>query len=57
MRDEIDLMKKKRNEAKTYLDQDKKALNAKAKEYGISFSYDDKGNITDYTTEMTKLYD
>lgn len=56
MRDEIDLMKKKRDEAKKYLNQDKKALNKTAKEYGISFSYDEKGNITDYTSEITKLY-
>jgi hypothetical protein len=56
MRDEINLLKKKRDEAKKYEDQDKKALNKKAAEYGIKFSYDDKGNITDYTSEMEKLY-
>lgn len=49
-------LEEKAEVAAKYYEQDKKALVDKAKSYGINFNFDDKGNISNYTTEMTKLY-
>ena len=43
--------------AKQFYDEDKKNLKDKAKEYGLNLEFDDLGNIINYTTEMTKLFD
>ncbi len=43
--------------AKDFYNEDQKRLKDTAKEYGLNFDFDDLGNITNYTTEMTKLYD
>lgn len=42
--------------ADQYYELDKKALTDKASSYGVNFTFDDMGNITNYTSEMTKLY-
>ena len=53
---EIDLTKKKREEAEKYLDIDRDALDAAAEDAGISFTYDKKGNISNYEDAMTTLF-
>lgn len=53
---EIDLTKQKRKEAEQYLKEDKEALKAAADEAGVNLTFDDKGNISNYTEEMSKLY-
>ena len=53
---EIDLTKKKRQEAEKYLIEDKKALEDAAKEAGVNFNFDNSGNISNYTEEMSKLF-
>ena len=53
---EIELDKQKRQEAENYLAIDKASLNKAAADAGISFSYDANGNISNYTTEMTGLF-
>ena len=50
------LLKQQQTEAKKNLMNDKKDLNAAAKAAGLDFSYDNSGNITNYTTEMEKLF-
>ena len=42
-------LKEKRSEARQYLKEDKKALEEAAKNVGVSFTYDENGNITNYT--------
>ena len=56
LKKEIDLTRQKKQEAENYLAIDKKALQAAAKEGGISFEFDANGNISNYTEQMTKLY-
>lgn len=56
LEDEIDTLKAKRKEAEDYLEQDKKDLINTGKENGVSFTFDAKGNISNYNAEMTKLY-
>lgn len=56
MEKENKLLAQKRKEAESYLKIDKSALNKAAKEAGVSLTYDSLGNITNYTTQMTKLY-
>ena len=46
----------KRTEAIGYLDQDKSAINAAANKLGVSFEFDENGNISNYTDVMTGLY-
>ena len=53
---EIKLLAQKRKEALEYLKQDRKDLDEAASEAGIRFEYDLDGDITNYTQEMTKLY-
>ena len=43
--------------AKDYLKIDKEALQQAAKKHGLNFKFDDEGNISNYSTELTKLYD
>ena len=55
---EIDLTKKKREEAEAYLEEDRTALEEKLKEAGIKFKFDPAtGDVLNYTEEMTKLYE
>ena len=54
---EIGLLKNKLAAAKQYLDIDKQALEIAAQKAGVSFSFDDNDNITNYTQEMEKLYE
>lgn len=57
MRQEVDLLKKKRAEAEKNQKADEKALKKAAEEAGVKLEIDeDTGNITNYTTEMEKLY-
>ena len=56
LKKEIDLTRQKKREAENYLAIDKKALQAAAKEGGVSFKFDASGNISNYTEQMTKLY-
>lgn len=56
LKKEIDLTRQKKREAENYLAIDKKALQAAAKEGGVSFKFDANGNISNYTEQMTKLY-
>lgn len=53
---EIGLLKQKKTEAQANLAIDQQALNAAASEAGVSFTYDENGNISNYTTTMTNLY-
>jgi hypothetical protein len=55
---EIKNLKAKKKETEEYLAIDKKALEKAAADMnlGIRFKYDDKGNITNYEEEMTKVY-
>jgi chromosome segregation ATPase len=54
---ERDLLRQKSEEAKKYLEEDRKALEEAAKDLNITFTFDAKGNITDYAEEMTDLYE
>ena len=36
---------------------DKEALQQAAKKHGLNFNFDDEGKISNYSTELTKLYD
>ena len=55
---EIDLTKQKRKEAEAYLKEDRAELEKKMAEAGINFTFDAiTGDITNYTEEMTKLYE
>ena len=57
LEEEKDLLEQKRKMAvETYLPQDRQALNQAASAAGIQFKYDDKGNISNYTEQMTRLY-
>ena len=57
LRQERELLKQKADAAKTYLKQDKTNLNKAANKAGIKFEYDDNNNITNYTEQMSILYD
>ena len=46
----------KRTKAIEYLDQDKSAVNTAANKLGVSFNFDENGNISNYTDVMTGLY-
>ena len=50
------LIEKKAKEAKKYMASDKAELDKVAKEAGLNFSYDENGNITNYTDQMTNLH-
>ena len=53
---EIDLLKQKQKEAQAYLKTDKATLQQAAKKAGITFTFDEDGDISNYTDQMTKLY-
>ena len=57
LKDEIGLIEKKKEEAQAYLQEDRDTLNQAASEAGVSFDFDANGNIANYTTEMTKLFE
>lgn len=50
------LIEEKAKEAKKYMAIDKAELDEVAKEAGLNFSYDENGNITNYTDQMTNLH-
>ena len=50
------LIEKKAKEAKKYMASDRAELDEAAREAGLNFSYDEKGNITNYTDQMTNLH-
>ena len=56
LQQEIGLLKDKIAAAKTYLAIDKQALDAAAQKAGVSFVYDEAGNLTNYTQQMEALY-
>ena len=63
MRENIKLMEQENKQLKTkldlandYLAEDKAALDAAAREVGISFNIDGNGNIINYTTAMKELH-
>ena len=51
-----DLLAKKQKEAENYMKQDRAALQSAAAAVGLAFSFDENGNITNYTDQMTALY-
>lgn len=53
---EVDLLKQKQKEAQAYLKTDKATLQQTAKKAGITFTFDEDGDISNYTDQMTKLY-
>ena len=53
---EVDLLEQKKNEAAEYLDKDKKALQDSVSGFDMSFTFDEKGNISNYQTIMDDLY-
>lgn len=53
---EIDLLKQKQKEAQAYLKTDKATLQQAAEKAGITFTFDEDGDISNYTDQMTKLY-
>lgn len=55
MQQQVDLLEEKRRQALEYLKLDKQAL--EQNKYGIKFSFDEDGDITNYTQIMTSLYD
>ena len=56
LQQEIGLLKDKVAAAKQYLAIDKQALDAAAAKAGVSFVYDEAGNLTNYTAQMEQLY-
>ena len=56
LKEELNLLEKKSKEvAQNYAD-DQFHLNSVSKSAGLNFEYDESGNITNYTSEMNKLY-
>lgn len=54
---ELDLLGKKRKEALANLAIDRQAAQEAAQKAGVSLSFDADGNISNYTTQMTILYE
>lgn len=54
---EIDLLKKKKQEALAYLEEDRDAIDKAAKEAGVKIKFDSNGLISNYTETMTKLWE
>jgi uncharacterized protein YbjQ (UPF0145 family) len=50
------VLKEKRDEARDYLDEDRKALDAAASKVSVKFEYDAEGNLINYTEQMEALY-
>ena len=55
-KDYKNVLKEKRSEARDALKEDRKALEAAAKDVNVKFTYDAEGNITNYTEQMENLY-
>ena len=51
-----ELLTKKKGDVETDLKSDKNSLVNIAKAHGVNFKFDGQGNISNYTAEMTKLY-
>lgn len=51
-----ELLIKKKGDVETDLTSDKNSLVNTAKVHGVNFKFDGQGNISNYTAEMTKLY-
>ena len=56
LQQEIGLLKDKIAAAKQYLAIDKATLDTAASKAGVSFVYDEAGNLTNYTAQMEQLY-
>lgn len=57
LKQEVGLLKDKKTEAEKYLKEDTEALAKAATEAGVRFEFDKSGNVTNYTKQMTRLYD
>lgn len=57
IKEQQELLAEKQKQAEKYMQQDRVALQQAAAAAGLAFSFDDKGNITNYTDQMTILYD
>ena len=55
-KEEKSLLEEKQRQAEKYREEDKKALNAAAKDVDVKFTYDKEGNIKNYTEQMEGLY-
>ena len=56
LKKEIELNKQKIHEAKQYLAEDRQELDDAAAAMGVSFTFDEAGNITNYTQVLNDLY-
>ena len=56
LKEEIGHLKEKKKEADKYLQEDKNALISAASDAGVSFSFDETGNIANYEEQMTNLH-
>ena len=56
IKEQQELLAEKQQQAERYMQQDRAALQKTAAEAGLAFLFDDKGNITNYTDQMTALY-
>ena len=56
IKEQQELLAEKQRQAERYMQQDRAALQKAAAEAGLAFSFDNKGNITNYTNQMTVLY-
>ena len=52
-----ELLAEKQKQAQQYMRQDQVALQQAAAAVGLAFSFDENGNITNYTDQMTVLYE
>ena len=57
LEEEVDALKEKRKQAEQYLKEDTEALKKVATEAGVRLEIDGMGNVTNYTEQMTRLYD
>ena len=57
LKKEIGLLNQKRKEALANLEIDRKDLETQAEKAGVHFNFDENGNISNYTNEMTALYE
>jgi hypothetical protein len=57
LKKETELLKDKLQEAKSYLSIDKQTLQNTANKAGVSFTFNDDGSISNYTEQLSKLYD
>ena len=57
LKEEVDQLKNKKEEVDQYLTLDKASLNSAATDLGLTFSYDNMGNISNYEAQMSALYE